>query len=181
MSLIINIENITEEGIEITEELERAWLANVPEFTIENDLAYIKDRIQIRASVNREGNNLHLRGKVQFVIRTFCSRCGDDLDYPVDSGFDLVLMPSREEIPVLEEELTPEDLEHLFYQGKEVDLNPYFQEQIALEIPMQFLCRPDCKGVCPGCGSDLNHEPCQCGKQSGDPRLAALRQLKIGK
>jgi uncharacterized protein len=181
MSLIINIENIPEEGVELKEELNRGWLSNVPEFTEENELAYIKGLIKIRGTLTKEGGNLHLRGEVQFTIRTLCSRCGEEMDHLVDSRFDLVLMPDRDEAEVLEKDLTPEDLDHLFYHGLEVDLTPYFQEQIALEIPMQFLCKPDCKGICPGCAADLNYESCKCSKEIGDPRLAVLRQLKIGK
>ena len=38
------------------------------------------------------------------------------------------------------------------------------------------LCSPDCKGLCPGCGANLNHEACRC-KKAVDPRLAKLAQL----
>ena len=40
----------------------------------------------------------------------------------------------------------------------------------------RFLCREDCKGLCPKCGKDLNDGPCKCGEDQ-DPRLAVLAQL----
>jgi len=181
MSLIINIQNLPEEGINLREELDRSWLANIPEYCCVNDQAYVKDNIKISGHLVKEGNNLRLRGKVELVIKTLCSRCGKDVDYNVDSRFDLVLMPRKDEAVKMERELTPEDLDRLYYTGVEVDLTPYFHEQIALEIPMQFLCCPECKGVCPNCGANLNTESCRCLEQKADPRLAVLRQLKIGK
>jgi len=181
MSLIVNIENLPEEGLEIEEEFERSWLTNIPEYTEVNEQGYVKDKIFISGKLSREGNNLHLRGKVKLTIHTLCSRCGEELDYQIDSNFELVLMPGPERISELEKELTPEDLDHIYYTGPELDLTGYFQEQIALEIPIQFLCKPDCKGLCPGCGANLNYENCRCQQQEGDPRLAILRQLKINK
>jgi len=179
MSLIIHIENLPEEGIEIKEDLDRSWLSNIPEYTRENDLGYVKDRINISGSLSKEGNSLHLRGSVNLVLHTFCSRCGEEMEYPLVSGLDLVLMPGKERIS--ENDLSPEDFNHLYCPGPELDLTPYFQEQIALEIPLQFSCRPDCKGICPGCGCNLNNETCRCVKEEGDSRLQVLRQLKLSK
>jgi len=181
MSLIINLQTLPEEGVSIHEEYERSWLTNIPDYCRENEVAYIKGLIKLSGTLVKEGNNLRLRGEVACTIHTFCSRCGEELDYPVNSEFDLVLMPSKAEAKGMEKMLTPDDLDHLYYQGAEIDLTPYFQEQVALEVPMQFLCRPECRGICPGCCANLNLEPCRCKKEQGDPRLAVLRQLKIGK
>ena len=45
-----------------------------------------------------------------------------------------------------------------------------------LDMDTKYLCRPDCKGVCPECGQNLNEGPCSCRKKP-DPRLAVLEQL----
>ena len=50
------------------------------------------------------------------------------------------------------------------------------QEVFLLEMDMKNLCSEDCKGLCSGCGADLNREPCRCKKEI-DPRLAKLAQL----
>ena len=181
MSLIVHIENLPEEGIRLNEDFDRSWLSNIPEYTRDNDLGFVKDRIKLSGSLVKEGNNLHLRGMVHLIIHTICSRCGEEVDFPMDSSFEMVLMPGKERSADQERKLNPEDFTHTYYQGPELDLTPYFQEQIALEIPIQFLCKPDCKGICPGCGCNLNYESCQCPKQEGDPRLKLLRGLKVGK
>lgn len=54
---------------------------------------------------------------------------------------------------------------------------PLLREQIWVNLPMKPLCRPDCRGICPECGANLNLEPCRCGEERIDPRLAPLAQF----
>jgi uncharacterized protein len=58
-----------------------------------------------------------------------------------------------------------------------IDLEPLAREAIVLALPLVPLCRPDCKGLCPECGADLNSGPCGCAVVSSDPRWAALDAL----
>jgi uncharacterized protein len=58
-----------------------------------------------------------------------------------------------------------------------LDLDPVLREQAWVDIPMKPLCRSDCKGLCPECGVNLNHDSCDCDRTEVDPRLAMLRDL----
>jgi uncharacterized protein len=58
-----------------------------------------------------------------------------------------------------------------------VDLQPLVSEAVLLEEPLRVLCRPDCRGICPSCGKDLNEGPCGCEEHEVDPRLTPLSQL----
>jgi uncharacterized protein len=58
-----------------------------------------------------------------------------------------------------------------------IDLNPVLREYALLEIPISPLCCPDCKGLCPICGNNLNESTCNHEEDSVDPRLAALKKL----
>jgi uncharacterized protein len=44
-----------------------------------------------------------------------------------------------------------------------------------LSLPSSPVCRPDCKGLCPHCGQDLNEGSCDCHTEAVDPRWAALK------
>lgn len=61
--------------------------------------------------------------------------------------------------------------------GDTIDLTPILREEGILSIPMQVLCKPDCKGLCPECGHNLNEGSCDCVRDSIDPRLTLLRTL----
>lgn len=58
-----------------------------------------------------------------------------------------------------------------------VDLGEAIREYALLALPMQPLCRPDCKGLCPICGVDRNLESCSCEESGGDDRFAIVRSL----
>ncbi|MDR1605244.1 MAG: DUF177 domain-containing protein [Gracilibacteraceae bacterium] len=62
----------------------------------------------------------------------------------------------------------------------EVDLDDRIREFFLLHLPMRFTCRPDCRGLCPSCGADLNDGDCSCRREETDPRFAGLLKLRDG-
>ncbi len=58
-----------------------------------------------------------------------------------------------------------------------VDLGELVRQLLILSVPPRSLCRPDCRGLCPQCGQNLNEGQCQCDQQQVDPRLAPLQKL----
>jgi uncharacterized protein len=58
-----------------------------------------------------------------------------------------------------------------------LDLTEVVRQNLLLAMPTSPLCRPDCRGLCPTCGANLNEEPCSCQREEEDPRLAVLRDL----
>jgi uncharacterized protein len=59
-----------------------------------------------------------------------------------------------------------------------LDLSAWAHDAIALALPDKILCRPDCAGLCPVCGKDLNLEPHEHVEERTDPRWAALESLR---
>lgn len=60
----------------------------------------------------------------------------------------------------------------------EVDLLPLVDDLVYINEPFRILCQSDCKGLCPKCGTDLNHKQCKCeGENEIDPRFEALKDL----
>ncbi len=76
-----------------------------------------------------------------------------------------------------ERELEEEDLAVSFYRDDKIDLNQMIWEQVYLALPMKPLCKDDCRGLCPQCGTNLNLSQCNCERDFVDPRLAALKSL----
>lgn len=62
-------------------------------------------------------------------------------------------------------------------RGDVIDLRPAVREQWLLEVPRFPVCRPDCMGLCPKCGADLNAGACGCAPET-DPRWDALRTTR---
>ena len=61
----------------------------------------------------------------------------------------------------------------------EADVAEAVLNEIWFHCPMQPLCRPDCRGLCPVCGADLNQSSCTCGQDDIDPRWEKLKSLKF--
>ena len=69
----------------------------------------------------------------------------------------------------------PEDWEDFLTDGM-IDVTAIVRHGILLSMEPRYLCREDCKGLCPQCGQDLNQDPCRCEPET-DPRLSVLKQL----
>ena len=62
-------------------------------------------------------------------------------------------------------------------EDAQIDLRPLLREYALLEIPINPVCKPDCKGLCPICGEDLNLRDCGHRPNSGTAPLGALRDF----
>jgi uncharacterized protein len=69
---------------------------------------------------------------------------------------------------------------YLFHDGRQLDLRDEVRSAILLSSPMQPLCGPNCKGLCPECGANLNDSKCSCDARPVDPRWKGLEKLRGG-
>ena len=125
-----------------------------------------RGRPHARGRVYNEAGVLHLEGELTAEMTCVCDRCGAEFD----SVKELPL-----EATIVEEE--SEEFPELFVlDGNAVDLDEILETSLILDMETKFLCREDCKGLCPVCGKNLNLGPCGCRKEL-DPRFAVLEQL----
>jgi uncharacterized protein len=75
------------------------------------------------------------------------------------------------------EHLSLEDVNTEYYEDETINIEPVLHDTITLSTPMKPLCSPDCKGLCPTCGIDLNIEACTCEVKKNDPRWDPLKKL----
>ena len=71
-----------------------------------------------------------------------------------------------------------EELTTPYVQADQLDVSGWARDAVALALPNKILCRPECAGLCPECGKNLNEEPHVHEEEHGDPRWAALETLK---
>ena len=62
--------------------------------------------------------------------------------------------------------------------GSEIDLSDVVLQHLYMNLPISFICKDDCKGLCQKCGQNLNKGECSCGNGDIDPRMAALLNFK---
>jgi uncharacterized protein len=136
--------------------------------------------VHLAFDIHKDKEKFRLVGEVRTELELPCSRCLEPFRLPVNQSFDLRFHPQSEASGEAETEVAEEDLETSFYRDEQIDLNELLREQFYLALPMKPLCREDCRGLCPQCGTNLNTDTCDCAPVWEDPRLAALKQFKAG-
>jgi uncharacterized protein len=125
-----------------------------------------------RLSAAGEGK-FYWQATLETVVRAECRRCLAPVDVPLSQSLGLVFLTEQEA------EEGEEDCYLVPRRASAVDLSEAVREELLLAVPQYVECRPDCRGLCPSCGADLNAGPCGC-RKAVDPRWEALTKLPRG-
>ena len=139
-----------------------------------SDLQYgtcfpVTEPVLASGTVRNTAGVLVMKGKITTCIHGICDRCAAEFDRDMELPIDAVLVT----------ELANEENEDEWVftlEGDSADLEDIVRTVFVLNMDSKLLCSDDCKGLCCGCGKNLNFETCSCEKEI-DPRLAALKQL----
>ncbi len=129
--------------------------------------------VAVTGSVVNRAGYITLTAEASMSYRTHCARC---LAVVEDTVRFLCEKTVADEKGLLRLENTEND-DYVQIKGGKLDLDAPICDEILLGFPMRILCSDDCKGLCAGCGADLNREACRCTKKEVDPRLAKLAAL----
>ncbi len=140
----------------------------------------------LKASLRAQqiGDMVEIEGVISTLVRLDCGRCLQAFEMPLSSGFALTYSQKEAEPTGADQEeleLTAADIGLIYYQGEEINLQNEIQEQAVLAFPLRALCKPGCKGLCPGCGADLNTAECDCDRSPPVGKFAVLKNLQLEK
>jgi uncharacterized protein len=123
--------------------------------------SFFLDGVDFSVYFTREKGKIRVRGQIRTVLSLRCVNCVENYELKVNSKFDIILFPVYL-VKSTDTTLTTDEMEYIFFDGEEIDLEKILMEQVNLFIPFNPTCTPDCKGICPNCGANLNYEECQC-------------------
>jgi uncharacterized protein len=119
-----------------------------------------------------------LEGKIDGKRVVPCDRCGSEVSAVLSAMFFYrVTTRAEEELGAAERECRDEDVVTLHLSEALIDVGAILREQAYLAIPLKTLCRTDCKGICTGCGADLNDETCRCLPGGSRSPFSVLKKL----
>lgn len=127
---------------------------------------------QVRVAGQLRVDNLEgrcvLRGELKATGTVACDRCLQEFVLDFSVPYEAVILRSADRQD--DDSETP----ILYQRDGIVDLQGSVREAAVLAVPLSRLCRPDCRGICCGCGMDLNEGACNCEPDETDPRWDGL-------
>ena len=124
--------------------------------------------VHLVGKVENRSGVVSMEYRVFLKMNVMCGRCLKEQEREEEYFFEHTLVPELNDT---------DNGDFIVVSGAELDLDELATSDILLELPSTVLCRPDCKGLCPVCGCDLNEHSCQCGSRQTGPRLEILSKF----
>lgn len=190
--MLVKIEEIRDEGLQVDREMNLELLGAA----LEGSGFRATEPLAVSANLRKVSGGVLLQGRFTSRVVAECKRCLTESKLELPVSFTLNLVPEslvRGE-DVLDDEEQEEkdrgqgesggsfaldDADEEVFDGKVIDLEPIIREQVLLALPMNAVCREDCRGLCAQCGQNLNEKQCGCETKFVDPRFAALKNIKL--
>lgn len=144
----------------------REFNFDLPTLHLDTDLDLVD--LSGLARITRTAQGLLVQVSLNAMVDYDCVRCLTSFCQSLKTEFTELYAFSRNSIT---------DSGLILPDDAHIDLKPLIREYMLLEVPMSPLCRPDCKGLCPICGENLNEATCNHEDDSIDPRLEILKSL----
>ena len=131
--------------------------------------------VEGRIELINAGAAISARGRLTATALCECARCLASHRVELDVDVDEECVLAQIDQPVRVEEDRGDEVPIL--DADAIDLTELVRQVLALSVPPRSLCRPDCHGICPECGQNLNEGPCACQQETTDRRWAGLRNF----
>ncbi|MDD5917991.1 MAG: DUF177 domain-containing protein [bacterium] len=126
--------------------------------------------VSVEAEYVFDGSGFSVKGTLSTSLHSQCARCAKEFEEPFEAQFDERF-----------EKNASADSECYGFSGEELDISQMLSDAILLNMQPYSVCRPDCRGLCPVCGCDLNTAQCSCAREAGEEEppspFAALKTL----
>ena len=111
--------------------------------------------------------NVEADGNLIVEVSGLCDKCAKQITKKFDFPFEICFCKDQTSDPDM-----------FVYSGSKLDVTEAFNQEIVLNLPTSFLCKEDCKGLCPKCGADRNVCDCGCDTTKENP-FSFLKNLKF--
>ena len=131
----VKISEIPQEGLTLTERF------NPMEMDLQTSVLRFTAPLEIRATFFRERDTVLLQVTAAGDLEIVCGRCLEPYRQPFQGHF---------------------DLDYDVRDRLVLDVTDDIRQEIFLNYPVRIICREGCRGLCPGCGKNLNEGDCSC-------------------
>jgi uncharacterized protein len=129
----------------------------------------ILDKQDIQVHIKNTGKNrLHIDVECTVTLALTCDRCLEEVPWTC-----VIQLEKEYDKSDRDDEWNQES----FIEGNDLDVGRLILAELLPKIPMKVLCKDDCKGICPVCGTNRNKKDCGCDQSVPDPRMAAIQDI----
>ncbi len=153
--MIINVNTIPDKGYALSDTID------IDSSQLLEEGSGFLEGIEFQLFFKRQDRRIQAQGRIKTVISLDCVRCLEPFDLKINSCFDIIFFP-KEMVDQRRAALGEEDLEYIFYENDQIDVEKILVEQVNLFIPFKPVCKTECKGICSSCGANLNRGVCPC-------------------
>lgn len=129
------------------------------------ELARVEEPITAEVRLESLPHEILARGTVTFTATLSCNRCLTEWVHEDRASFAQLFAPE------------PDEDGRAITRDGHIDLEPVLRDEVGLALPLVPLCKGDCRGLCPTCGTDLNTAPCSGHVEEEESPFGVLRQL----
>jgi len=143
---------------------------NTGEIGLDPNFARVVD---VDATLDKTPRQLYLRAAVRTSGVFQCDRCLEEFDQPLSSSYNMFYVFDE-----LDTTRFPADeVQVIGVDTPNIDLGEDVRQVVILSVPLKLLCKEDCKGLCPRCGANRNHQACDCREMTDSSQWRGLEGL----
>lgn len=164
-------------------QLLRAPVGTSRSFEFEDDASEFADELHLRGPVTgsvkltRTSHGILAETHYTVDVEQECGRCLEPAVTTIESSVEQEFLPSTNILTGLPETIDADPDEPRVSPNHELDLTDTIRQDIVVQQPLQPLCRPDCPGLCPSCGRELQQGGCSCPPAEGGSDTGQLGRL----
>jgi uncharacterized protein len=130
-------------------------------------------KVDVDAVLDKTTHQIYLKTVVRARGLFQCDRCVEEFEQPISSSYNMFYVFDEPEI----DKYPAEEVQYIRHDTVYLDITDDVRQMILLSVPLKLLCREDCKGLCPHCGTNWNRQSCKCKEDAHDSRWDGLKKL----
>jgi uncharacterized protein len=141
------------------------------------ELPMFRRDLEIKGSLVKDHDRVTIDATVKSIADLECSRCTEPASFEVEAPMHIELVPPHLALPGIEEE----DEIHVYdaFASPTFDMVQDVRDALGVAVPMKVLCKKNCFGLCPHCGTNWNHGTCNCEQPAAEAAwTSSLRDLQ---
>ena len=147
-------------------------VCTTPRTELEVDSINSLDKAMLELDIQNVDEEYFCRGQLEAEVTIECARCLEPFKQKLINDTDFIATPYKQDGGITDDE------DRTYYDANlRADLWEIVRQTVILALPLKPLCREDCRGLCPQCGTNLNEKKCKCIVNEIDPRLEPLKKL----